>query len=137
MAAFDLLKAWIGALSATAMLILGAELFLLHSTYHLVKLLSLALMTTGILVLGGTRWRAREVWGKLVALLLFSGYLLGASYRYPGLLKEPKPYRMSDLLGFGVKTFLFGVAVTLAVGAARWLAFSIAKKGPEGLGPSE
>lgn len=133
MAASGSLKAWLVALLASASLVIGAELFLRYSTHQSLKVLSLALTAAGILVLGGTRWRGQAVAAKILALLLWSGYLVGATRRYPGLLKEPQPYPVPQQLALGGKVLVAAVAATLAVGAARWLvAAAVARRSRNG-----
>jgi hypothetical protein len=118
MAASGSLKTWLVALLASANLVIGAELFLRYSTHQSLKALSLALTAAGILVLGG---------------LLWSGYLVGATRRYPGLLKEPQPYPVPQQLALGGKVLVAAVAATLAVGAARWLvAAAVARRSRNG-----
>lgn len=130
------LKVWAVALLAAAALVLGTELFLRYSTHDSLKLVSLALTFAGILILGGTRWRGREVAAKLLALLLLSGHLLEATQRYPGLLKEPQPHSMAELLGFGGKVFVFGATAILAVGVARLVVVAIMAKRADPAGHS-
>ena len=109
------------ALVSTIMLIVGSELFLRYSTNSALKLASLGLLVAGIALLGVTGWARREAIAKLMALLVFVGYLVAATNRFSGLLKEPRPYGAIDLIGFGAKMFLLAIIATAGVAIVRVL----------------
>jgi len=114
-------RGWWVSVSAVAMMVVGSEIFLQYSTRPMVKMSGVVVSFFGVLLLGWSRWSRRDILIKLTSLFLFCFYFLGATVRYPGLLKEPRPYRAVDLLIFGMKIFLCGAIGTLAVGMVRWI----------------
>lgn len=118
-------RSWVAPSLAAVLLIAGARIFVAHSTEPYAKILGLALLASGFILLGGSGWRATELVSKILILLLFAGYTLTMAQEYPGLLKEPRPYEKLVLLGFAAKALLLSSMAVLAVGAARWSLIAI------------
>jgi phosphatidylserine synthase len=106
-------RRWAPVLIAALLLVSSGELFLRYSSLSFVKLVCVAAVVAGLLLLALSGWERRAVAWKLAAVVAVTGYWLVAALRYPGLLKEPSPHHFEALAFFGLKVLLFLIGGTL------------------------
>jgi hypothetical protein len=102
------------------LLIGGSELFFRMATLPVAKLVALVLVTAGVLVLAYSLGERRHAAWNGLALLAFTAYLVGAAFRFRGIVKD----RVAGDLG-GIAAFVLKVdaAIILSAAAAAGLAY--------------
>lgn len=108
---------------ALAVLLSGAEGFLRFAESAPLKIVSVLFVSGGVAALG---WplKHRGSWlPKALAIVVFLLYIGQAAWRYPGLLKEPPPLLLSDVVALCTKVaavlVLTGAMVNLLVRGIR------------------
>lgn len=99
------------------MLVAAAECSLRFSNSWPAKLSSELAVAIAITLLGVAT--SRKVYISTIAsLLAFAAYLTASTYRFPGLLKEPYPYSVLQLLTFSVRTLAISSLAVAGVWAS-------------------
>jgi hypothetical protein len=106
---------WGPALLAALLLIGGLELFFRFAAVGLVKVLALGLVVLGIAFLRWVPWRRQHLPWKGLVVVAFAGYLVAATTRFPGLVKDPIPGDWFEIAAFAAKGALTLVASSLLV----------------------
>lgn len=107
---------------AALLLIGGLELFFRFAAESLVKMLALGLIVLGVALIGWFPWRGENLLCKGLVVAAFTGYLVQATRRFPGLIKDPIPGDSSEIAVLAAKGALTLIVGSLAAaGAARVL----------------
>jgi hypothetical protein len=113
---------WGPSLLAALLLIGGMELFFRFADQGALKAVAIASAALGVLVLGGTGWRQDQLAWKLLAGVMFTVYLVQATWRFPGLIKDSSPGDISELAILALKGLATLIVLTaIAAGAIRGL----------------
>jgi hypothetical protein len=98
---------YLGLAAATVAAVLclttGFELFVRFSGTGWIKVASIVVVLLGLLLLAWPGRSIRSLIPKIAAAVLVVGYVAQAGWRYPGLLKQPRPYRWQDIALFSAK----------------------------------
>lgn len=100
------------AMTALLCLAAGFEMYLRFSGTGWTRIVSLPLGLLGLLLLAWPRRENRTWVPRLAVGVLVMAYVVQAAWRYPGLLKEPRPFGWQDVLFFSGK-----IAAALLLGS--------------------
>jgi hypothetical protein len=107
---------WGPALFAAILLIGGLEFFFRFASAGPAKVAAIVLMLGGIVVLGCSGWRGSQLASKVAVVFAFVVYLIDATTRFPGLIKDPLPGDSSEVATMVVKV-VFALLVLTASAA--------------------
>jgi membrane-associated phospholipid phosphatase len=123
---------WLAAV-ALCVLIGGSELFFTLAALPAAKLAALALVAAGVLVLAYSLGERRHNGWNGLALFVFTVYLVGTAFRFPGIVKDRAPGELGGIAAFVLKVdgaliFSAAAAAGLAYGFRRLRVNSSARR---------
>jgi uncharacterized membrane protein HdeD (DUF308 family) len=103
----------------------GSELFFTLATLPAAKSAALALVAAGVLLLAYSLGERHHNGWKSLVLLIFTVYLVGAAFRFPGIVKDGTPGELGGIAALVLKVdgaLIFGAAAAAGLAYAfRWL----------------
>jgi len=106
---------------ALILLTLGTEAFLRFSTYGPYKLSAVVAVVVGVTLLGWPQRRRRALVLKAVVAVGFVAYMIEATWRFPGLLKSPQPYAVSELVVYNLEVLILLTLASALCGVIVYL----------------
>ncbi len=106
-----------------ACLVIGSEAFFRYADLPPAKLLALGLIAAGVGAFGIADWSAGPLAMRGAAAIVYGAYLAQACWRFPGLLKEPRPFAAMDVarLVLRVEVLLALPVLAIAVVTGYWM----------------